>query len=110
MRFDGTLSYLSSYSGGSVSSNTAIITFASASGTSAIFDYYVSDGTNKRAGTVISVWDNVISVFTDYSTPDIGGSTTGISLTTTTDGTNVSLNAVVTSGTWTVKVSGRVTF
>jgi hypothetical protein len=110
MRFDGTLSYLSSYSGGSVSSNTAIITFASASGTSAIFDYYVSDGTNRRAGTVISVWDSVTSVFTDYSTPDIGTSTSGISLTTTTDGTNVSLNAVVTSGTWTVKVSGRVTF
>ena len=110
MRFDGTVSYVSSYSGGSVSSNTAIITIASASGTSAIFDYYVSDGTNKRAGTVISVWDNATSVYTDYSTPDIGGPTTGISFTTTTDGTNVYLNAVVNSGTWVVKVSGKVTF
>ena len=70
----------------------------------------MSDGTNKRAGTVISVWDNLTSVYTDYSTPDIGGSTTGIALTTTTDGTNVYLNAVVTSGIWVVKVSGRVTF
>jgi hypothetical protein len=110
MRFDGTNFYLSSYSGGSISSSTALITIASASGNSAVFDYFVSDGTNKRAGTVMTAWDNSLTVYTDYSTPDIGGSTTGISFTTSTDGTNVTLNAVVTTGTWTVKVGSRIMF
>ena len=110
MRFDGTNSYLSSYSGGSISSNTVLVTIVSASGTSAVFDYYVSNGTNKRAGTVMTVWDNSTTAYTDYSTPDIGGSTTGISFTTSTDGSNVFLNAVITSGTWVVKVGSRVIF
>jgi hypothetical protein len=110
MRFDGTNFYLSSYSGGSVSSNSTLITIVAASGTSAVFDYYVSDGTNKRAGTVISVWDNVTSMFTDYSTPDIGGATTGISFQTTVSGSDILFQAVVTSGTWTVKVGSRIMF
>jgi hypothetical protein len=110
MRFDGTNFYLSSYTGGSISSNTSLITISSASGNSAVFDYFVSDGTNKRAGTVMTAWDGVSTVFTEYSTPDIGGSTLGISFTTSTDGTNVYLNAVVTTGTWTVKVGSRIMF
>ena len=113
MRFDSTNFYLSSYSGSSVSTGTStLITIVAASGTSAVFDYYVSDGTNKRAGTVISVWDNVSSVFTDYSTPDIGGATTGISFQTTVSGGGsvILFQAVVTSGTWTIKVGSRVVF
>jgi hypothetical protein len=111
MRFDSTNLYLSSYSGGSVSTGTStLITIVAASGTSAVFDYYVSNGTDKRAGTVISVWDNVSSVFTDYSTPDIGGPTTGISFLTTVSGSVILFQAVVTSGTWTIKVGSRVVF
>ena len=110
MRFDGTNFYLSSYSGGSVSTTSTLITIVAASGVSAVFDYYVSDGTNKRAGTVISVWDNITSMFTDYSTPDIGGETTGISFQTTVSGSNILFQAVVTSGNWTVKVGSRIMF
>ena len=58
----------------------------------------------------MTAWDEVSTVFTEYSTPDIGGSTLGISFTTSTDGTNVYLNAVVTTGTWTVKVGSRIMF
>jgi len=109
MRFDGTNFYLSSYSGGSVSSNTTLITIPTVSGNSAVFDYYVSDGTNTRAGTVMTAWVGSATVFTEYSTPDIG-STTGISFSTSSDGTNVSLNTIVTAGTWTIKVGSRIMF
>jgi hypothetical protein len=63
-----------------------------------------------RAGVVMSVWDATSATFTDNSTPDLNGSTEEISFTVTNDGTNVSLNAVVTSGTWEVKVGTRIIF
>jgi len=110
MRFDGTNSYQSSYSGGSVTGTSTLITIVAASGVSANFSYYVSDGTNKRAGTVMSVWDGSTTEYTDYSTPDIGGATTGISFQTTVSGSNILFQAVVTSGTWTVKVGSRIVF
>jgi hypothetical protein len=110
MRFDGTNFYLSSYTGGTISSNTTLLTITSSSGNSAVFDYFVSDGTNKRAGTVMTAWDGALTVYTEYSTPDIGSSTAGISFTTSTDGTYVYLNAVVATGTWTVKVGSRIMF
>jgi hypothetical protein len=115
MRFDGTNSYQSSYSGGTVTGSgtgttTTLITIVAASGVSANFSYYVSDGTNKRAGTVMSVWDGSTTEYTDYSTPDIGGSTTGISFRTTVSGSNILFQAFVTSGTWTVKVGSRIVF
>jgi hypothetical protein len=110
MLFDSVNFYLSSYSGGSVSSTSTLLTIPNASGNSGFFDYYVSDGTNSRAGTVMSVWNSSTTNFTDYSTPDIGGPTTGITFQTITNGTIVSLQAVVTSGTWTVKVGSRVIF
>jgi hypothetical protein len=44
---------------------------------SAQFDYVLDDGTNFRAGTVISVWDGSSAEYTDYSTNDIGD-TTGV--------------------------------
>jgi hypothetical protein len=111
MRFDGTNSYQSSYSGGTVTGTPTLITIVAASGVSANFSYYVSDGTNKRAGTVMSVWDGSTTAYTDYSTPDIGaGNTTGISFQTIVDGSNILFQAVVTSGTWTVKVGSRIVF
>jgi hypothetical protein len=63
-----------------------------------------------RAGVVMSVWDATSATFTDNSTPDLNGSTEAISFTVTNDGTNVLLNAVVTSGTWEVKVGTRIIF
>jgi hypothetical protein len=110
MRFDGTNFYQSSYSGGSVTGTSTLITIVAASGVSANFNYYVSDGTNKRAGTVMSVWDGSTTEYTDYSTPDIGGATTGISFQTTVSGSNILFQSVVTSGTWTVKVGSRIVF
>jgi hypothetical protein len=101
---------LSSYSGGSVSADTDLITIPIASGNSGFFDYYVSDGTNLRAGTVVSVWDSTQTQYTDYSTVDLGSSTLGISLITIKSGSDTTLKALVTSGTWTVKVGSRIIF
>ena len=65
-----------------------------------------------RAGTVMGVWDSsgVNAGSTDYSTPDIVASTTGISFSVSVASPSVSLIASVTSGTWTVKVGTRVIF
>jgi hypothetical protein len=97
----------------STSKGSGISTISSipvTSGNSAIYDYYVSDGTNARAGSVIAVWGGGSSVFTEYSTPDLNGSTAGISFLTTVSGGNIELQVNVTSGTWTVKVGTRVIF
>jgi hypothetical protein len=110
MRFDGTNSYQSSYSGGSVTGTTTLISIAAVSGVSANFNYYVSNGSATRAGTIISVWFGLNSEYTDYSTPDIGGATTGITFQTRISGSNLLLEALVTSGTWTVKVGSRIVF
>jgi hypothetical protein len=88
-----------------------LVSIPATSGNSAIFDYYVSDGTNSRAGSVITVWNGVSSTNTDYSTPDLGGgSTIDFAFKTLIVGGNLELQSVVTSGTWTVKISARVTF
>jgi len=63
-----------------------------------------------RAGTIKVVWNNSSAGYTDYSTTDIGGSTSGISFTSDVSGGNVRLNAVITSGTWSVKVSTNIVF
>ena len=101
---------MSSYSGSSVSSSQTLITIPEVSGNSGFFDYYVSDGTNSRAGTVMAVWNGSDSQFTDYSTPDIGGSTSGISFTVSSNGSNVSFGVIITTGTWTVKAGSRIVF
>jgi len=104
--------FISSDSGSSIGTGTSTISsIPVTSGNSAVYDYYVSDGTNRRAGTVIAVWDaSGGSTFTEYSTPDLNGSTTGISFSTTISGGNILLQVVVTTGTWTVKVGSRVIF
>jgi hypothetical protein len=63
-----------------------------------------------RAGTVKVVWDNSTAGYTDYSTTDIVNTTSGISFTADVSGGNVRLNAVITSGTWSIKVSTNVVF
>jgi hypothetical protein len=100
-----------SYTGGTINTTTDFVLISSSSGNSAVFEYYVSNGTARRAGSVLSVWDNSgNSESTDYSTPDLGGSTTGISFVTVISTGNLVLRAVVTSGTWTINVGARVIF
>jgi hypothetical protein len=109
MQFDGTNFYLSSYTGGTINSTTNVLTLSTLSGYSGFFDYFVSDGTNSRAGTVMTVWNDSTSNYTDYSTPDLGGSTTGLTFSTSVSGGNINLTANVSGGgTWTIKVGSRI--
>jgi hypothetical protein len=63
-----------------------------------------------RAGFVMAVWDSSSATYTDVSTPDLNGSTLGLTFTVTVSAPNVLLKANVTSGTWTVKVGTRIIF
>jgi hypothetical protein len=84
-----------------------IATVATGSYRAAFFDYYANDGTNYRAGTVMSTWNTVGSVtYTDNSTPDIGN-TSGVTLAVVANGSNVELRATVTSNNWNIKAFAR---
>jgi hypothetical protein len=96
----------------SLTTGTSVVsTIPTTSGCSANFDYCVTEsGGAMRSGTVKTVWNNSTAGYTDVSTTDIVGSTEGIEFTVDVSGGNVRLNAVITSGTWTVKVGTKVVF
>jgi hypothetical protein len=56
------------------------------------------------------VWNSTSASYTDTSTTDLGTSTIGISFQVTSSGGTVTLSAVVTTGTWNIKVGTRVIF
>lgn len=69
----------------------------------AFFDYTLNDGTNYRAGTVSSIWNNIGSVaYTDNSTPDIGN-TSGVTLSVVINGNNAELRATTLTNNWNIK-------
>jgi hypothetical protein len=81
------------------------------SGSSAHFEYLIRGNSSEyRAGVVMCVWDGTNVSFTDNSTPDLNGPTTGLSFTVSISGGNTNLLANVTSGVWDVKVGTRVIF
>jgi hypothetical protein len=96
----------------SLTTGTSVVsTIPTSSGCSANFDYCVTEsGGAMRSGIVKAVWNNSTAGYTDVSTTDIVGSTEGIEFTVDVSGGNVRLNAVITSGTWTVKVGTKVVF
>ena len=104
--------YVHSAQGTSLSSGTHTIEqVLVVSGRSLQFDYVVYNGSqDSRAGTVIVVWNGTLATLTDMSTPDIGGPTDGIAFVVTNDGTNVTLSANVSSGTWNVIGGTRIIF
>jgi hypothetical protein len=93
-----------------VAASAVIMTIPTANGTSAFFDYYVNNSSTGayRAGTVMCVWSSSAVAYTDTSTPDLVASTAGIEFTVDISASNVRLNAVITAGTWKVKVGTRV--
>jgi hypothetical protein len=87
--------------GTTISSNTEIFNLGSFDG--AFFDYVVKNGSNMRAGAIMSAWDGTNSTYNETTTIDLGN--------TSAVGFNVSgtgrLNATISSGTWTVEVLYR---
>jgi hypothetical protein len=68
----------------------------------AFLDYVIASGSNKRAGTLATVWTPLDIEWNDVSTLDLG-STVGAEFTPTLAGSNANLILAVPAGTWTVK-------
>ena len=86
-------------------SGTTSLTVASISTGSyegAFLDYVIASGSNKRAGTLATVWTPLDIEWNDVSTLDLG-STIGAEFTPTLAGSNANLVLAVPAGTWTVK-------
>jgi hypothetical protein len=86
----------------SVSTGTSTI-FSVSGYDGATFDYVVKSGFNRRAGTIVAIWDGSNSRFTETTTPDLGD-TSNVTFTVSSTG---ALNAIVSSGTWTVEAMYR---
>jgi microcystin-dependent protein len=85
-------------------SNTIVDTFPISEAYAVRWDYLVN-GVSQRAGSILATWTEDgagITNWGDIGTPDVNGSTGGVEFTTTIVGTNVNLNAIITSGTWDV--------
>jgi hypothetical protein len=84
-----------------ISSNTALFNLGTFDG--ANFDYVVKNGSNMRAGLIMSAWNGSNAVYNETSTMDLG-STSGVTFTVS--GLGV-LSANIASGTWVVEVLYR---
>jgi hypothetical protein len=95
----------------STTTGTTVQIIPVSSGMSVNFNYVVKEsGGAMRAGTVIAVWNSSTAGYTDFSTTDIVASTLPISFIVDVFGTDVRLRAVITSGTWTIKVGTEIIF
>jgi hypothetical protein len=84
-----------------ISSNTEIFNLSTFDG--AFFDYVVKNGSNMRAGSIMSAWNGTDATFNETTTMDLGNTNpVGFNV----SGTGI-LNATVSSGTWTVEVLYR---
>lgn len=92
-----------------LTSSGVIVSFDKTIGSAYYFDYWVTETTtgSTRSGTVLSVWKNTTVEYSDTSTPDILGSTLGISFSVAINEPNIELTIVITSGTWDVKIGTR---
>jgi uncharacterized membrane protein len=74
--------------------------------TGSFFDYTVSDGTNLRAGNIMSVWSGSTIRFTETQTTDIGN-TNNIKFIMSATTNNILLRASAATNSWTVKTIVR---
>lgn len=104
--------FIESASGNSITTGTTTIqSFSCTTGSSAHFDYFVKGLSNQiRSGVVLAAWNCSGATYTETSTPDLSGSTSGINFIVDVLSNNVRLNAEVTDGTWTIKVGSRIIF
>ena len=84
-----------------VTGTTTMFTLNDYSGV--VLDYLVKNGSNMRAGTIVGIWDGSTSKLSETTTTDLG-STGVVTFTITNAGT---VNAIVSSGTWTVVMLAR---
>jgi len=81
---------------------TNIYSIPTSAYTGAFFDYTVNDGTNLRAGNIMSIWSGSTIQYSETSTTDIGN-TSGITFNLTISSGNAILRTSGTTSGWTVK-------
>lgn len=80
-------------------------TFLKTSCRAALWHFFITDGTNMRAGTLSSVWNSGVSEYNETSTTDIGN-TSEVSMFTFINNGNLDLRATITGlGTWRIGVT-----
>ena len=88
-----------------------VFSVADTVGQGGIFDYCVTEsGGARRVGTIMAVWNSGSDTvdYTESSTNDLGGSTTGIYFEAAIASNNFELTAKITAGTWDIKLSARL--
>jgi hypothetical protein len=109
LTLNGPIVLNTSSSSGLTTGTTSIVSFTASAGNGAYFDYHLSGFSNeRRTGTIMSTWNGSNVAFTDTSTPDLNGSTRAIEFNVAVITGNVTLQSVVTSGTWSVDTGIRI--
>ena len=80
---------------------TIVSTYATGSANSAFYNYYISSGSNARAGQIMSVWSGSTIQYSEVTTNDIGNTNTASFAVTLATG-NVRLSFTA-PGVWTVR-------
>lgn len=85
---------------------TSIYAIPTSGYTGAFFDYVVSNGTNLRAGNIMSIWNGASINFTEVTTNSIGN-TSAVTFSVILSGGNAILRITSSSGTWITKTIVR---
>ena len=82
--------------------------FASGSGNAAFTNYVINNGTNYRAGQLMSVWNTSGTIeYTDVSTNSIGD-TSEVVIFSSINAADVEIQATVPSDNWTIKITTTI--
>jgi hypothetical protein len=89
-----------------------VLSFSDTIGVSLFCDYYIINTTydSYRAGTIVAVWNknaNIVT-FTDNSTNDLNGSTSGFYFSMSIVSDNVILTSNIDNDVWSLKISYRI--
>lgn len=88
------------------SGSTTLYSIPTSAYTGAFFEYTVNDGTNLRAGSIMSIWSGNTVNYTETSTTDIGN-TNPITFNMISSSGFASLRTSATTNSWTVKTIVR---
>jgi hypothetical protein len=88
------------------SGSTTIYSIPTSAYTGAFFEYTVNDGSNLRAGSIMSIWSGSTINYTETSTTDIGN-TNPITFNMISSSGFASLRTSATTNSWTVKTIVR---
>lgn len=92
--------------GNANSGSTSLYSVATGSYLAAFFDYVVKNGSNSRAGTVMTTWNGGSVAYTDNTTTDIGN-TNEVTMSAILNNGEIALRSTTTNS-WEVRVLTRL--